>query len=78
MMPPNGLRNPQGRERKTIKLFKAFKIKRDVALVGFTLCYAAGLFLLPFGRPPSLPLLADDFFFALLVDAPPTLPSFFA
>ena len=41
---PNGLRNPQGRERKTINLFKAFKIKRDVALVGFTLCWLAWRF----------------------------------
>lgn len=34
----NGLRNPQERERKTIKLITITLFWRDVAPVGFTLC----------------------------------------
>ena len=32
--PPNGLRYPQGRERKTTNLFKAIKLRRDLPLSG--------------------------------------------
>ena len=37
-LPPNGLRNPRVRERKTTFLFTNTYANRDVAHVGFTLC----------------------------------------
>jgi hypothetical protein len=60
--PSNGLRYPQGRERKTIKLFKVIKLSRGVAAVACTLCLLAhmlcGKIWIPFdmAAPATSPL----------------------